>query len=105
MKKFVLGILAFIWLGFWTIFAQNTNILPDGAEISVKDPVTMWEATNLKITIMKNGSVMRNYNGSVRIMITNEDGTVLNKNEYVVPSNWTYDFLASDQWVKEFQRW
>lgn len=105
MKKFVLGVLAFMWLGFWTIFAQNTNILPDAAEISVKDPVIMWEATNLKITIMKNWSKMTNYNWSIRIIVTEENGTPLKQNEYTVPSNWMYDFLASDLWVKEFQRW
>ena len=44
MKKFVLGILAFVWLGFWTIFAQN--ITPDHVEIEVKTPVIQWEATN-----------------------------------------------------------
>ena len=103
MKKFVLGILASIWLGVWTIFAQN--ILPDSAEIKVKDPVIMWEATNLKITILKNDSVMTTYNGTIRITVTEEDWTKLKDNEYTVPSRWRYTFLWSDLWTKEFQRW
>ena len=75
MKKFVLGILTFIWLGFWTIFAQT--ISPDSAEISVKDPIIMWEATNLKIKILKNDSTMTSYNGTVRIVVTELDWTKL----------------------------
>ena len=103
MKKFVLGILTFIWLGFWTIFAQT--ISPDSAEISVKDPIIMWEATNLKIKILKNDSTMTSYNGTVRIVVTELDWTKLKDNEYTVPSRGWYTFLGSDLWVKEFQRW
>ena len=103
MKKFLLGILSFALLGFWTIFGQN--ISPDGAEISVKDPVIMWEATNLKITILKNGSKMTSYNWTIRIIVTDENWTKLKENEYTVPSQWMYSFLSSDLWSKEFQRW
>jgi hypothetical protein len=71
MKKFIIGILTFIWLGFSTIFAQN--ILPDEAKISVKDPIIVWEAANLKITILKNWSTMTTYKGSIRITITDEN--------------------------------
>ena len=103
MKKFVLGILTFIWLGFWTIFAQT--ILPDSAKITVKDPIIMWEATNLKIEILKNESTMTSYNGTIRIVVTEENWTKLKDNEYTVPSRWRYTFLWSDLWIKEFQRW
>ena len=103
MKKFILSILTTLFLGFWFIFAQN--ILPDSADISVKDPIIMWEATNLKITILKNGSKMTSYNGTIRIIVTDEDWNKLKDNEYTVPSQWTYAFLWSDLWTKEFQRW
>ena len=98
MKKFVLGILTFIWLGFWTIFAQT--ILPDSAKITVKDPIIMWEATNLKIEILKNESTMTSYNGTIRIVVTEENWTKLKDNEYTVPSRWRYTFLWSDLWIK-----
>ena len=103
MKKLVAGILAFIWLGFWTIFAQN--ILPDSVEITVKDPVIMWEATNLKVKIMKNGSKMTSYDGTIWMVVTEQDWKKLSDNEYTVPSRWMYSFLSSDLWEKEFQRW
>ena len=103
MKKFVLGILASVWIGFWLIFAQN--ISPDSAEISVKDPVIMWEATNLKVTILKNWSKMTSYNWSIWMVVTEEDWTKLKDNEYTVPSRWMYTYLSSDLWEKEFQRW
>ena len=102
MKKLVLGILAFVWLWFWTIFAQST---PDDVEISVKDPINVWEATNLKITIMQNWSKMVSYDGTIQIVVTDESGKILKSSEYTVPSLWVYSFLASDLWEKEFQKW
>ena len=103
MKKFILGILASIWLGFWTIFAQN---IPDSAEISVKDPIIVWEAINLKVTVMKNWSKMNSYNGTIIIQITEEDWTTnLKDSDAVLPSNSVYTFSSSDLWEKEFQKW
>ena len=75
MKKFVLGILAFMWLWFWTIFAQN--ILPDSAEITVADEVIMWEATNLRVSILKNESRMTSYQWTILMFVTEENGTPL----------------------------
>ena len=101
MKRFILGILASMWLGFWAIFAQG---IPDDVEISVKDPIKVWEATNLKVTMMKNWSKMTSYDGTIWIIITDENGTKLKDSEYTLPSQWTYKFLWSDLWEKEFQK-
>lgn len=103
MKKFVLGILAFVWLGFWTIFAQN--ITPDNVEIEVKTPVIQWEATNIKITMMKNWAKMTTYNGTIYMWITEENWNAVRDSEYVLPNNWLYTFEPTDLWVKEFQKW
>lgn len=103
MKKFVLGILTTLCLTLWVLFAQT--ISPDTAEISVKDPIKEGEATNLKITILKNWSKMTNYNGTILILVTDENWTKLKDNEYTVPSRWMYSFLSSDLWEKEFQKW
>ena len=80
MRKFILGVLTFLWLGFWAIFAQN--ILPDEAQIEVKSPIIQWEATNLTITMLKNWSKMSSYRGTVYITITDENWGPLNKNDY-----------------------
>lgn len=104
MKKFVLWIITTLWLGFWMIFAQN--ILPDSAEISVKDPIIMWEATNLKVTMIKNWSKMSNYDWTIWMIVTDLDWKALKEeSDYIVPSRWTYKFSSSDLWEKEFQRW
>ena len=103
MKKFVVGILSLIWLWFWTIFAQV--ISPDSAEIKVKDPIIMWEATNLEIRILKNDATMTSYEGSIWIVVTEENWTKLKDNEYTVPSRWMYKYLSSDLWDKTFQKW
>ena len=102
MKKFTLGILTFIWLWVWTIFAQS---LPDDVEISIKDPLIVWEATNLKITMMKNGSKMTTYNGTIIMDITDENWIRIKDSERVLPSQWLYEFSKSDLWEKEFQKW
>ena len=81
------------------------TILPDSAEISVKDPIIMWEATNLEIRILKNDSTMTTYNGTVEIFVTDLNWTILKSNEYSVPNHWFYTFLSSDLWDKTFQRW
>ena len=105
MKKLVLGILTFMWLGFWTIFAQTVTIAPDSAEISVADEIVMWEATNLKVTILKNDSKMSSYQWTILMFVTEEDWTPLKENEFTLPSNGIYTYLSSDLWSKEFQRW
>lgn len=103
MRKFILGVLTFLWLGFWAIFAQN--ILPDEAQIEVKSPIIQWEATNLTITMLKNWSKMSSYRGTVYITITDENWGPLNKNDYTVPQQWLYDFSDIDLWSATFEKW
>ena len=103
MRKFILWVLTFIWLGFWTILAQN--ILPDEARIDVKSPIIQWEATNLTITMMKNGSKMSSYGGTIYITVSDENWTPLNQNEYTVPKQWLYTFSDTDLWSTTFEKW
>lgn len=103
MRKFILGVLTFLWLGFWALFAQN--ILPDEAQIEVKSPIIQWEATNLTITMLKNWSKMSSYRGTVYITITDENWGPLNKNDYTVPQQWLYDFSDIDLWSATFEKW
>lgn len=103
MKKILFGSLTVLWLWLWAIFAQYT--LPDSIDITVKDPIIVWEATNLKITALKNWSKMTSYNGTILMQITDENWTRLKDNEHVLPNRWIYSFLASDLGEKEFQRW
>ena len=98
MKKFIVGILTCVWLWFSTIFAQD--VLPDEVKISVKDPIIVWEATNLKITVLKNWSKITSYQWSLRITINDENWKKLNDNEFTLPSLWFYTFLLSDLWEK-----
>lgn len=104
MRKFILWALTFIWLGFWTIFAQN-NVLPDEAKIEVKSPIIQWEATNLTVTMMKNWSKMTPYEWTIYISVTDKDGFQLNSNEYTVPKQWLYTFSNTDLWSTTFEKW
>ena len=103
MKKFVLWILTFVWVGFWTLLAQN--ILPDEAKIEVKSPIIQWEATNMTITMLKNWSKMSSYRWTVYITLTDESWAPLNKNDYTVPQQWLYDFSDADLWSATFEKW
>lgn len=103
MKKTVLWIFISSFFGIWTIFAQN--LLPDEAEIEVKNPITQWEATNLTITMKKNWDRMTSYMWSIFIMITDENWKAINQNEYTLPSQWMYEFTTSDMGTVTFQRW
>jgi hypothetical protein len=92
----------------WWLRTDNWNnykLLPDSAEISVKNTIIEWEAVNLKVTMLKNGSKMTSYNGTIRIIVTDEDWYMLKDDEYTVYSHWMYTYLPSDLWEKEFQRW
>lgn len=104
MKKFALLVLSCLWLGFWSILAQN-NIIPESAEITVKSPIIQWEATNLTITMIKNWSKMNSYNWTILMQITDERWVLLNENEYTLPNRGMYTFLSTDLWTKEFQKW
>lgn len=95
--------LTVIWLGFWTLFAQS--ILPDEAKIDIKSPIIQWEAANLTVTMMKNGSKMSSYVWTILITITEENWSPLKANDYTLPSFWMYDFEDTDLWSKEFQKW
>ena len=103
MRKIIIGVLTFLWLWFWAIFAQN--ILPDEAQIDVKSPIIQWEATNLSITMLKNWSKMSSYKGTIYITITDENWSPLNKNDYTVPQQWLYDFSDADLWSATFEKW
>ena len=84
---------------------NHVYIMPDNAEISVEDTIIVWKATNLKITILKDWSTMTTFSGAIRITITDENWNILKENEYTLTSLWVYQFLSSDLWEKEFQRW
>ena len=103
MRRFILWILTFIWLGCWTIFAQN--ILPDEVDIEIKPEIIQWEATNLSITVLKNWSKMSSYRGTISIMITDETWSPLNINDYTLPHQWAYTFSDTDLWSTTFEKW
>ena len=58
-----------------------------------------------EIKILKNNKTMTNYNGTIIILVTEEDWNVLKHNEYTLPSYWMYTYLSSDLWEKIFQKW
>ena len=103
MKKFILWIIVSLGCFMsWIIFADN---IPDNVDIQVKDTLIQWEATNLTITMIKNGQTMTSYTGMIWIEITDENWNPLKEGEYTLPNIWWYEFLPTDLGSKEFQRW
>ena len=123
MKRAILVICGMIiWIIIWWILVyyfmnnyngngrileleQNNYISPDQAIIEVVDTIYENEYTNLKITMMKNGSKMNQYNSPIEIKITDGNWTELTTNECATPGNWFYKFADSDLWSKMFQKW
>lgn len=103
MKKAILGIIISLWLSASCIFAQSN--MPDSAKIEVKSPIIQGEATNLKITVMKNDAPMSSYTGTIYIMLYNEDWLPLQSNDFTLPSQWIFRFSEENLWFKEFQKW
>ena len=105
MKKFTVWTLlaSLLSLCIWVTLAQN--VFPDSAEIIVKETILEWEATNLWITMMKDGSKMSDYKGTIWLSLLDENFIPLKSDEYILPANWLYEFLPQDSWSKEFQKW
>lgn len=78
--------------------------LSDSAEITVEKNMVVWEATNLKITMMKDWSIMTWYTWTIIMMVTDESWAILYSSEYEL-NHGMYTFLPSDLWSKEFQKW
>ena len=91
------------WLKTWNW--DSYELLPDSAEISVKDTIIEWEAVNLKVTVLKNGSKMTNYTGTIYISIEDSNGAPLKSNEFTLLESPIYTFSSQDLWFKEFQKW
>ena len=104
MKKFLFGLLVIFCGSMWFIFAQGV-IFPDSAEIDVKGTIYEWEATNMTVTMMKAWSKMTTYTWTIMMKITDENWWILNRNEYVLPNHWLYQFLSENLWSMEFQKW
>ena len=95
----------------WKIIESFDNstysyyVLPDSVKIDVKNPINVWEATDLQITVMKNGKKMDDYTGTLYFYIESSDWSLLKSNEYTIP-NWSiYTFSPTDLWFKNFQSW
>lgn len=92
--------------GIGTGYQDNYDyIIPDSVDISVKDIIIEWEAVNLSLKMIKNWKKFDNYEGIIVLRIVDDNWKFLKKNEFTLPSHWTYSFLSSDSWEKEFQRW
>lgn len=100
MKKFwkILSNLFIFTLAFWFVFAAD----PDAFFVEVSpDSFSVWESVDMTITAIKSdGTTVKDYVWDVFILVE-----PLNFQDYVAPSNWLYEFIASDQWEKLFSKW
>lgn len=101
MKKVLFLLLAVfsIWCGM--VFAQSSNY-PDSFQVEVS-PSTFKvnQFVNLTITAIKNGEIMKNYDGDFTIEIREWDA-FLQSYEMTVPDNGRWTIELTDQWVKTY---
>lgn len=95
--KIISNCFAFL-LVLWFSFAAD----PDAFYVQVSpDSFSVWESVDMTITaIQSDGTPVKDYEWDVFIIVQG-----LNLNDYVAPSNWLYEFILSDQWVKLFSKW
>ena len=100
----------YTWTNYYTEdtsyqYVDYNSYVPDSANIEVKSEIIEGEATNLTVTMIKNWSIMNNYEWTIYFTIEEENWTLLNPSEYKLPNGSLYTFKKEDSWSKEFQKW
>lgn len=100
MKNFFYKIfgIASLFLGLlWFSYADT----PDAFFVEVTPSTfSAWESVDMTVTAMKNGEQLKEYEWFIFLAVKE-----LNYDQYEVPSNAMYEFVASDQWAKLFSKW
>ncbi len=105
MKRFTFLLSLFITLVIWWftlsgICTYSFASAIDGFIVQTHpESFSVNEAVDLEISAVKDGKIIKDYDGIVFIVI---DG--IDKTEYLVPSDGIYEFLPSDQGKKSFSK-
>lgn len=99
MKKLLIALIACFAMG-WPLWAAE---IPDAYQVEVTpSSFTVNQSVDLTIKALKNGQVMKNYQGSVYIELT---GDLQYKNDdYTVPNGGIGEFTLTDQGVKTYSK-
>jgi len=104
MRTKLITFLFAMWILFSSVFAQ-WNL--EAFVVSV-DPSTIknWEPVNLIVkAIDADGNVIEDYEWDVIILVTNNNNSSIDDpNDYVLPNDWVYTFTKQDMWTKIFTK-
>lgn len=100
MKKAIAFLIALIWCGV----ASAASISSFVVQLS-PTTVNVNEALDLTVrAIDENGNVIKDYAGDIFIDLSSENNS-LDSQDYSLPSDGIYTFVASDQGIKTFSKW
>ena len=101
MKKYIASLLGVLWFGI-TIAADVSTFVVQLSPTSTN----VNEAIDMTVKALdSNGNVVKDYAGDIFIDVNAMDESTLDTEDYTLPSDGIYTFLASDQWVKTFSKW
>lgn len=99
MKKAIAFLIALTWFGVASAASVSSFVV----QLS-PTTVNVNEALDLTVrAIDDNGNVVKDYAGDIFIDLISENNS-LDSQDYTLPSDGIYTFVASDQWVKTFSK-
>ena len=106
MKKFLIWCFSCLF-GLWLyVFAAWNSTLPDSFQVEVSpSSFKVNQAVDLSITAIKNGEVMKNYDGYFDIVVLDENNNILQSHEVTVPDWWWWNIRLQDQWTRPYTQW
>lgn len=106
MKKLLFWLASCIcWLWLY-VFAAWTANLPDSFQVEVNPSnFKVNQPVDLSITAIKNGEVMKNYEGYFDIVVLDENRNILQSHEVTIPDGWWWSIRLQDQWSRPYTQW
>ncbi len=106
MKKFLIWCFSCLF-GLWLyVFAAWNSTLPDSFQVEVSpSSFKVNQAVDLSVTAIKNGEVMKNYDGYFDIVVLDENNNILQSHEVTVPDWWWWNIRLQDQWTRPYTQW
>lgn len=71
--------------------------------IRIDDTIRVWEYTDFTVKVIRDGSIFKNYNGTIYFSLTDKNGDEIDDDLYKLPRHSEYDFNADDKWKKTFE--
>ena len=109
MKRYLITlwtlVLSFLWIACFAITTPKSS-LPDSFKVEVNpNEFLVDDEVDLKITAIKNGETMKNYEWYMDIVVTNADWGLLQSDKALIPDWWWWSIRLQDAGVRTYTKW